>query len=140
MQVKIKRLHPDAKIPQKAHQGDAGFDLVAVTKELTPQGYIEMKTGLGFEIPPGHMGLLFPRSSISNTKMTLTNSVGVLDENFRGDVSFRFKPATSGKGGYEIGDKIGQLVIMPYPSIELVEVDELDETDRGTGSYGSSGK
>lgn len=139
LEVKVKKLSTEAKMPIAANPGDAGLDLVAVSKKLTREGFLEFGTGLAFSIPENHVGLLFPRSSISKKKMTLCNAVGVLDSGFRGEVTFRFKPATAGNGSYEVGDKIGQLVVMPYPDIELVEVDELDETVRGEGGWGSTG-
>lgn len=137
MQIKIKKLHENAVTPQKAHENDAGFDLVAVTKKQS-NGFLELGTGLSFELPPGTVGYLFPRSSISKKNMLLSNSVGVLDNNFRGEVTFRFKPSTIGKGSYDLGDKIGQLIVMPIPAVEIVEVEELGDTERGSGSYGSS--
>lgn len=139
MQVKIKKLNENAVVPQYANPGDAGLDLIAVTKKLTREGFLEFGTGLSFAIPEDHVGLLFPRSSISKKNMSLCNAVGVLDSGYRGEVTFRFKAATSGKGAYDIGDKIGQIVVMPYPKVEFLEVEELDETVRGESGYGSTG-
>ena len=136
--VKVKKLHPEAVIPKYAKVGDAGMDLVAIS-ETVRGGFTEFGTGLAVEIPEGYVGLIFPRSSISNVKMFLTNSVGVIDSGYRGEIKFRFKPTTSGVGKYEVGDRVGQLVVIPYPKVELIEVDGLEETDRGTGGFGSSG-
>jgi len=93
--------------------------------------------------------LLFPRSSISQKKYHLTNSVGVIDSGYRGEVMFKFKPtmiftnnAVSIEGSefeYMVGDRIGQVIIIPHPEIEFLESDELSETDRGMGGYGSTG-
>ena len=142
MKVKVKQLHPNAKIPQYAKPGDAGLDLVAVDREINDK-YIEYKTGLAFEIPEGYVGLLFPRSSITKYDLLLKNSVGVIDSSYRGEVLLRFYDA--GENGewdyyYNIGDKVGQLMILPYPSIELEKVEELSTTERGAGGYGSTGK
>jgi dUTP pyrophosphatase len=142
MQVKIKKLHPDAKTPQYAKDGDAAVDLACVSKEYKP-GQIVYGTGLAFEIPPGHVGLLFPRSSICKQDLVLSNSVGVLDSGYRGEVKFvfntkRFEASTCSQ--YEIGERIGQLMIVPYPSIEFVESEDLSDTERGEGGFGSSGK
>lgn len=160
MKVKIKRLNDKAVIPVKAHVTDAGFDLVATSRTVDPDGNIVYGTGLAFEIPEGHVGYIFPRSSISKKNIILTNAVGVIDAGYRGEVTFKFKANTQvglykspeneyffhksiafldGKI-YEVGDRIGQLIIMPIPDIELEEVDELSTTDRGTGGYGSTGK
>ena len=147
LKVRVKKLHPDAVIPQYAKDGDAGMDLVAISSQYT-QDYISYKTGLAFEIPQGYVGLLFPRSSNSKKNLLLTNSVGVIDSGYRGEVEFRYKlvghsTVLSPDGNYNrynIGDRIGQLIIMPYPQVKLVEVTELSDSDRGTGSYGSTGK
>jgi dUTP pyrophosphatase len=141
MKVKIKKLHPDAIIPKYAMDGDAAMDLTAVTKEIehTYNGtQIKYTTGLSFEIPNGYVGLIFPRSSIKKTGMVLTNHVGVIDSGFRGDVTFFF---TLNNGvSYNVGDRIGQIMIIPYPSIEFEEVEELSDTIRNTNGFGSSGK
>lgn len=143
MKVRIKRLYEDAKLPTKAHDDDAGFDLYAHSKSFDDEGNVVYGVGVAFEIPKGHVGLLFPRSSNAKKDLLLSNSVGVLDSGYRGEVSFKFKPtvfAYKHLRDYSIGDRIGQIIIMPYPEVEFVEVDELSETERGAGSYGSSGR
>lgn len=142
MKVKVKKLNPKATLPQYAKNGDAAADLVAINREWNKEGqFYEYYTGLAVEIPFGHVGLIFPRSSISNKELFLTNSVGVIDAGYRGEIKFRFKETSSMDPViYEIGDKIGQLIIMPHPRIEFTEVGELSETERGTGAFGSSGK
>ncbi len=139
--VKVKKLHPNAKVPQYMTAGAAAVDLYATEVKLE-QMYVEYKTGLAFEIAPGHMGLLMPRSSISSqTTLVLSNSVGLLDEDFRGEVTFRFRPLhIDGNKIYKVGERIGQLLILPVPRMNIIEVDELSDTERGTGGYGSSGK
>jgi len=140
MKVKIKRLHPDAVIPRYAKDGDAGMDLVAISKE-TKLDKITYGTGLAFEIPVGYVGLIFPRSSIRDKDLSLTNAVGVIDSIYRGEVMATFiehyEPLSV---SYEIGDKIAQIIIMPYPQIEFEEVYELSATERGAGGFGSTGK
>ena len=147
LEVKIKKLHPDAVIPSYAKLGDAGLDLTAV--EITHPRieacgpYVEIDTGLAFEIPEGYVGLVFPRSSIvPKTSYVLGNSVGVIDSQYRGSIKFRFRDLNNlyGRAVYNVGDRIGQIVILPYPEINLVEVEELSETDRGEGGFGSSGE
>lgn len=156
MKIRIKKLTENAVIPQKAHATDAGFDLTATSRVVDEYGCIIYGTGLAFEIPEGYVGLLFPRSSNAKKDLTLSNSVGVLDSGYRGEVTFKFKPALRwdieggicvGERGnemtllkYNVGDRIGQLIIMPIPDIEFEEAEELSETDRGVGGYGSSGK
>lgn len=142
MKVRVKKLHPDAKIPRYAKAGDAGLDLTAISCRNDYDGNVIYGTGLAFEIPEGYVGLLFPRSSNARTTLLLSNCVGVLDSGYRGEVMFKYK-LLRGLGNnvtYNIGDRIGQLIIMPYPQIELVESEELTETERGSGGYGSSGE
>ena len=142
MKVKIKKLVKEAVIPTYAKDGDAGMDLTAVSKEEVngkDYQYISYGTGLSFEIPKGFVGLVFPRSSISKTELVMANSVGVIDSGYRGEVSVRFKDLAP-NSIYQVGDRIAQLIIIPYPEVEFEEVEELTETERGTGGYGSSGK
>jgi dUTP pyrophosphatase len=145
MKVKIKKLSPNAVVPKYAKAGDAGMDLTVTEIQFTSD-YVAYKTGLAFEIPEGFVGLLFPRSSISKKQLLLTNSVGVLDSGYRGEIEFRFKLNGNGvlpEGElqiYNIGDRVGQIIIIPYPQIEFEEVAELSSTERGEGGFGSSGK
>jgi dUTP pyrophosphatase len=136
MEVRIKKTNSTAIIPSYAKNGDAGLDLSCISIR-TGDGFIEYDTGIALEINEGFVGLLYPRSSISKYDLILTNSVGVIDSGFRGSVKFRFKQ--TGNKIYQLGDKIGQLIIMPYPLIQLKEVDELSNTERGTGGFGHSG-
>jgi len=97
-------------------------------------------TGLSMEIPEGYVGLLFPRSSISKTTLSLANSVGVIDSGYRGSIMFKFR-YLGGKGNwfYNLGDRVGQIIIIPYPTVEFEEVEELSSTERGQGGFGSTG-
>jgi dUTP pyrophosphatase len=136
VEVKIKKIHPDAVMPSYAKPGDAGMDIVAVGKEVTDK-YIEYQTGLCLEIPEGHVCLIFPRSSISKKDLMLCNSVGVLDSGYRGELVFRFQKF--GEDVYKVGERVGQIVIMPYPKVNVEEVSELEESERGEGGFGSTG-
>lgn len=169
LQVKIKKLHPNAVIPSYAHETDCGMDLTAVSKTFDEYGNVVYGFGLAFEIPEGYAGFIFPRSSNHKSGLLLTNSVGVIDAGFRGEVTAKFATrkwitqpekiidriryfikgyysgglntqAVFNKRNYEIGDRVAQMVILPYPKVEFVEVDELSDTERGTGGYGSTGK
>lgn len=156
MVVKIKRLVPEAVMPKKAHSTDAGYDLVAVSRSVDESGAVVYGTGLAMEIPEGYVGLVFPRSSIAKKDLVLSNCVGVIDSGFRGEVMAKFKPSLSVshtpdipewsfvsmkcKEIYEVGDRIAQLVIMKLPDVFMVESEELSESERGEGGYGSSGK
>jgi len=148
MQIKFKKLVESATIPSYSKVGDAGLDLIAISKEVKHANggyYYEYDTGLSIEIPIGYVGLIFPRSSQSNVNLLLTNHCGVIDSGYRGSIRFRFKQIISGFGSqllgeYEIGDRIGQLIILPYPTVEPIEVDELSNSERGEGGFGSTGK
>lgn len=148
MQVKFKKLHPDAVTPTRATSGSAGWDLTALgfayideegEEFETYTGIAKYRTGIAVEIPPGYVGLVFPRSSLFKTGMDLTNCVGVIDSDYRGELAFIFRVIDIGKK-YDIGNRIGQLVIIPCPAVELVEVEELSQTERGSGGFGSTGK
>jgi len=138
MKVKIKRLHEKSIIPKYAHDGDAGLDLTITSVEQLDSEHIKYGFGLAFEIPKGYVGLLFPRSSCYKQRQLMSNCVGVLDSNYRGEVSAVMIGTTN--TSYKVGDRAVQLIVMPYPEIELIEVDELNETERGQGGYGSTGK
>lgn len=139
MKIRFKKLSVNAVAPHRAHASDAGFDLVAVTCIEDNDGNVVYGTGLAVEIPEGHMGLLFPRSSNAKQHLLLCNSVGVIDSGYRGEMMFKFKPV-GGTKRYAVGDRVGQLIIMPYPAVEFEECDELSDTERGDGGYGSTGK
>src|SRR5574343_2018950 len=137
MIVKIKKTNNKATIPKRATEGSNAFDLVAcsVSTDELPK-YIEFDTGISIEVPKGYVGLLFPRSSISNTKYSLCNSVGVIDSDYRGSIKVRLRETTYAGKEFSIGDRVAQLMIVPCPDVELVE-GELDGTDRGSGGFGS---
>ena len=138
MQLKIKKLHPNSVIPTYAKDGDAGLDLTAVSWEFLDSEHIKYNFGLAIEIPKGYVGFVFPRSSCYKQRQILSNCVGVIDSGYRGEIS-AVMVGTS-KERYKILDRVAQIVIMPYPEIAFVEVDELSETERGTNGYGSTGK
>lgn len=157
MKVNIKKLHPDAVVPSYAHSTDCGLDLTAVSRTFDEYGNVVYGFGLAFEIPEGYAGFIFPRSSNHKSGLLLTNSVGVIDAGYRGEVTAKFVtqlnyPTYEDENKsrirhiydenkiYNIGDRVAQMVILPYPKVEFVEVDELSETERGTGGYGSTGK
>ena len=141
MKVKFKKLTPNAVTPTQANSADAGYDLTASSvtyPSLSGGVFTEICTGLSFEIPKGYVGLLFPRSSISKTKHFLRNSVGVVDSGYRGEVKLRFSVDDSNTS-YQIGDRIGQIVFVRLPKIELTESTDLSGSQRNTGGFGSSG-
>tara|TARA_Y100001963_G_C6739368_1_gene428110 strand:+ start:1088 stop:1522 length:435 start_codon:yes stop_codon:yes gene_type:complete len=144
MKVKIKKLHPNAVIPAYSKQGDAALDLTAVTMKYDDFRNIVYGTGLSMEIPEGYVGLLYPRSSISKTGLALCNSVGVIDSGYRGEIMLKYRFFRNLKiwngNSPKIGDRVGQIMIIPHPKVEFIEVNELSNSDRGTGGFGSTGE
>ena len=128
MKIKFKKLHPAAVMPKRATDGAAGFDLTAVTCRYGDNGKVFYDTGIAVEIPAGYVGLVF------------SCCVGVIDSDFRSSISMIFNVGYGGCSPYHVGDRIGQIVFVPVPAFELVESDELSETARGAGGYGSTGK
>lgn len=146
MKVKTRIIDPNLPTPALgyAKPGDAGIDLTATSMAVDEYGNVVYGTNRAFEIPKGYVGLLFPRSSNSKKDLALSNSVGVVDSGYRGEVMMKYR-STIWQGSYgiakiyEVGDRIGQLIILPYPEIEFEEVENLTETERGSGGYGSTG-
>jgi dUTP pyrophosphatase len=166
LQVKFKKLREDAVVPTYAMPGDACMDITAVDVEYDLQNdrYI-YHTGLAFEVPEGYYMDLRPRSSNTKTDVYIPNAPGTLDSGYRGELLVVFKnrdklPITpyltlshdqntvinayantiSALAPYKVGERVCQMMILPYPKIELVEVTELSETERGDGGFGHTGK
>lgn len=163
--VNFKKLSKKAVIPSYAHPTDAGMDMVAISKTET-EDYIEFDTGIAIDLPEGYMGLLFPRSSNSKKDLLLCNSVGVVDVGYHNSIRFRFKKIINPNKltfitdwvnklfgiknftskidydpkEYNIGEKIGQLIIVPYPKIDWNEVSEFPDSERGMEGFGSTDK
>lgn len=141
LKVNIKKLIPEAVIPTYAKPGDAGMDLVATSILYDADGNTVYGTGIAMEIPEGYVGLIFPRSSNSKKDQYLTNHVGVIDSGYRGEIMFKFRATTRYfMREYGVGDRVGQIIILPYPQIQFTEVDNLTSTERGESGFGSTGQ
>lgn len=145
MQLKVKRLNQETKLPSYATDGSNGLDLTATNIRFL-ENTIEIRTGISVEIPEGYVGLLFPRSSVSKKNFMLANSVGVIDSDYRGEIILNFKIIQDNVTGlfkysqaYQVGERVGQLVIVAAPKVEVVEVSDLEETERGDDGFGSTG-
>ena len=134
--VKVKKLDSKAVLPSYAKEGDGAMDIVAIDRNITEK-FVEYRTGLALEIPKGYVCLIFPRSSITKKDLTLKNSVGVLDSGYRGELILRFQKF--GQDIYDIGDRVGQIMIIPYPSVKIQEVENLSDSSRGKDGFGSTG-
>ena len=154
MIIKVKKSNSSIPTPKYAIEGDAGLDLTAVQILKSDYKSVVYDTGLAFEIREGYIGFIYPRSSVRKYDLIMANSVGVVDSNYRGSIQVSFKRTLSGSlkyllnsigfktnlREYELGDRVCQLIILPYPQIELKVVEEeLTETKRGEGGHGSTG-
>jgi dUTP pyrophosphatase len=141
MSVKIKKLDSNAVIPKYSKPGDAGLDLT-ITKIIENTTHsITYGFGIALEIPRGFVGLVFPRSSVRNQELLLSNCVGVIDSGYRGELQATFKKTNgSDSTSYSVGDRGAQIMILAYPEINFVESNELSDSSRGEGGFGSTGK
>ena len=136
MNIKAKKLVPEAQLPQKATEDSIGMDLVATRME-SRNGFIEFGFGQAWEIPVGYGGFIFPRSSVSNQPLILSNCVGVIDPDYRGEVMVRFKRiANTPEMTYDVGKPIAQVIVLQVPDVTFEEASELSSTERGSGGYG----
>lgn len=136
--VKIKKLKDNAVIPTYSKVGDAGLDLT-ITEIINENKYeITYGFGIALEIPSGYVGLIFPRSSVRKYDLMLSNSVGVIDSGYRGEIQSTFKKL-NGDHTYKIGERGAQILILPYPKVEFIETNELSDSERKDGGFGSTG-
>jgi len=145
--LRVRRLHPDARLPQYGTSGAAGLDLSACLGDgasivLPPGGREAIPTGWAIALPPAHEGQVRPRSGLARRHgVTVANAPGTIDEDYRGEVVVLL--VNLGEAPYPVrdGDRIAQLVVAPVTRVRPVEVqDELDGTERGTGGFGSTGR
>jgi dUTP diphosphatase len=141
IELPIRRLHDEATLPERAYPGDAGLDLAACERvELGPGERATVPTGLAVAIPEGYAGFVQPRSGLAARQgISVVNSPGLIDSGYRGEIRVVLLN-TDAEHTFvaEPGDRIAQLVVLPIPELELVEVDELPETERGVRGFGSS--
>ena len=139
--VRVKRLSPDAKIPTAAKVGDVAFDLYSmIDYELRPGERFAVPTGIAIEIPPGYEGQVRPRSGLALKEgVTVLNTPGTVDSGYRGEVKTIMVNHNGEAFKITKGMRISQLAIRPVPEVEFIEVDELSDTERGAGGFGSTG-
>jgi len=146
----FKKIHDHATLPYYATDGSAGMDSYTVSGPIIDDMFIKYELGFAVQIPKGYVGLLFPRSSVSKKDLILANSVGVIDSDYRGEVQARFKTIylnnttrkimTDNSDIYKKGDAVCQLFVIPVPELTPKWVDELSDTERGDGGFGSTNK
>lgn len=140
MIVKIKKLSPDTVLPTRAQSGDVGWDLYATKNHYIHMGDTHLvETGISIQPAAGYFSLVVPRSSIAKTSLIQHNSVGVIDPGYSGEI---LVPMRGIGVSYSIrkGDRIAQLIVLPYPEVEWEEVEQLEKTERSTAGFGSSGQ
>lgn len=139
MELQVKKLHPDAVLPRFAHDDDAGMD-VCTTEEISirPGERVQVKTGLALAVPNGHVALVWDKSGVSQ-KAGLKTLGGVVDAGYRGEILIGLVNLSDHTHSFKKGDKIAQILIQKIERPQVVLVDELDETTRGTGGFGSTG-
>ena len=141
IELPVRRLRPDAALPARAYAGDAGFDLTACERvELGPGERAPVPTGLAVAIPEGYAGFVQPRSGLAaRNGLTIVNTPGLIDSGYRGElVVILLNTDREVPFVVEPGMRIAQLVVLPVPKVELVEVDELPASERGVRGFGSS--
>lgn len=142
MQIKVKKLRENAQLPFKATEGSAGADLFALLEEdavIKGESQLMIPTGIAAEIPNGHVGLVFIRSSVGKRGVALANGVGVIDADYRGEVHISLINHSKNDFIIKSGDRIAQLVIMPICAAEYSFDENLSDTERGAGGFGSTG-
>ena len=151
MNVKIKKLHPNAQIPKQTTEFAGGWDVTVTEIIQESPDFVICKLGFALELPKGYKLTLVPRSSLTKTKWILQNSPGLGDADYTGEYQYRFRAIPSrigkilnnliyGEFPYKVGDRIGQVYLEEVIPIEWEEVEELSITDRSTGGFGSTGK
>lgn len=140
MNLNIQRLHPEAILPSRAHEHDAGYDLYAdETRWLNPGEWRLFPTGIALQIPAGHVGDIRSRSGLGAKGIIVGQGVGTIDAGYRGEVKVNLYNRKQSPYYVQAGDRIAQLVIIPIPTVTVMEVGSLDDTERGAGGFGSSG-
>lgn len=140
-QMKVKLVNEYAQLPTRGSKDAAGLDLYCPFHIKVPaDSQKKIPLGIAVEIPKGHMGLLVPRSSMSKTPLRCANSVGIVDADYRGEISIVYENVSCRDYMIFRGDRIAQLIIVPITVVDVEEVQTLSETERGTGGYGSTGK
>jgi dUTP pyrophosphatase len=142
IQVKVKKMFDDVQLPEYATPGSACFDIKAGgTGKISPRTSRVFDTGLQFEIPENHVMLVFSRSGHGfKNDVRLSNSVGVIDSDYRGEVKVKLKNDSCEEFFVSVGDKIAQGMVIPYEQVKFVIADELSSTERGEGGFGSTGQ
>jgi dUTP pyrophosphatase len=138
MELRVKRIHPEAKLPVYGHPGDAGLDLFSVVdRELAPGEVFAVPTGIQVAVPAGHVGLVWDKSGIS--LKSVHRLAGVVDSGYRGEVQVVMINLGAAPFAVRKGMKIAQMLVQPVAAVSVIECEALDGTSRGEGGFGSTG-
>lgn len=144
MDVRFKRLNDLAKIPTRGSKFSAGYDLYAATDkdiQIPPHSTVKIGTGLAMDLPNGYFGAIVARSGIATKRgLRPANALGVCDEDYKGEYIVALHNDTTETKTVQAGERIAQLILLPYQTIDFKEVDELHDTERGIGGFGSTGE
>lgn len=144
MDVRFKRLNDLAKIPTRGSKFSAGYDLYAATDkdiQIPPHSTVKIGTGLAMDLPSGYFGAIVARSGIATKRgLRPANALGVCDEDYKGEYIVALHNDTTETKTVQAGERIAQLILLPYQTIDFKEVDELHDTERGIGGFGSTGE
>ena len=145
MELQVKKLRPDAILPTRGSAQAAGYDLYACfdggEREIPPHTTVRIPTGLAVAIPDGYFAAVFARSGLATKEgLRPANCVGVCDSDYRGEYLIMLHNDTDSFRTIRNGDRIAQMVVLPYLAVTFTEVEELSETERGTGGFGSTGR
>jgi len=140
VRLRLKKLHPEAKIPSYAYPSDAGMDLHTVEDFTIESGKrLSVPTGIALAVPSGHVGLIWDKSGVSH-KRGIKTLGGVIDEEYRGEIFIGLVNVGDEPQKFSAGDKVAQIIIQPVSHPEIVEIEEFEQTTRGEGRFGSTGK
>jgi dUTP pyrophosphatase len=140
MELKVSKLNQEAVLPNYSYEDDAGFDLYSIEDVvLEPFKRLQVKTGIAMQIPAGYVGLIWDKSRISH-KLGIKNLGGVIDSGYRGEIMVGVVNLSDETYSFNKGDKVAQMIIQKKETCDIVEVDKLDEAERGDKGFGSSGK
>ena len=140
MDIQIRRVDSDLPAPSYAHPGDAGLDLYAAQDAVVTRETVLIPTGVAVAVPDGYVGLVCPRSGLSRYGVTVANAPGVVDSGYRGELMVRLTNTSKAPYRVHFGDRIAQLLIVPIARPVVTLVEHLDNTERGTGGFGSTGR
>lgn len=144
MELKVKKMRPEAILPTRGSKEAAAVDLYACipgSMTLTPGATAKIPSGIACDFPEGYFGMVFPRSSVGTKRhLVLANTSGIIDNDYKGEIIMVFTNTSRHNQTIEPGERLAQMILLPYVTYDIIETDELSETERGAGGFGSTGR